>query len=71
MCTDVLKTLCSPAKVRSLLSTSSSITGSSSAVQRVASWTRAVSAAVEKLNEDFEAFPDVVQPFATALKMVL
>ena len=69
-CTDMLKTLCSPAKVKSLLSTAKSSGDSPTAVHKVTSWTKAVSAAVTKLKEDFSSFPDIVEPFVAAVQMV-
>ena len=53
-----------------MLSAAKSVARGSNDIQKVTSWVKATSAAMQRLKEDFVTFPDVVQPFTTAIQLV-
>ena len=69
VCNDLVHSLCSPHRVKSFCEDTVSATYDS--LLRVEAWSRAVSAALEKLNsEQYSSFVDVLCPFSTGLQLV-
>ena len=71
LCADMMRTICSPARVEAVLSSALAVMSDHTAMQKVMSWAKATAAALDRLKEDFTAFPDIVEPFSMALSQVL
>ena len=70
LCTDVMESVCAPRRIQSMLIAANEVLPGNSVIEQVVSWTKAVSAAISRLKEDFKEFPDVVEPFVMALDQV-
>ena len=70
ICNDLIKTQCSPQRVQSIMESAKLLVNDQNTLPPILSWSKATSAAANKLINDFEDFEDVVQPFVMALKLV-
>lgn len=70
VCTDLMRTVCSPERMESLLTSAGCCGSESVTLQKIISWAKATSAAVNILKEKFTSFSDIVQPFVMALSQV-
>ena len=69
VCNDLVNSLCSPSRVVSIRQ--DAITATSDSLLRVEAWSKAVSAAIDKLNsEEYMSLIDVLHPFSTGLQLV-
>ena len=69
ICNDVVHTLCSTERVATLQRDANDATPA--ALRRVETWSKAVRAAVDRLqSEEFSPLADVVKPFTTGLLQV-
>lgn len=70
MCVDIMKTLCSPTRIKMILTAAEGVKNDPNAFQKVISWSQAITSALEKMKENFRTFPDIVEPFALAIQQV-
>ena len=70
VCVDIMKTLCSSKRIKSILATAERVVDDPSALLKVISWSKAIASGLEKIKENFETFPDIVEPFVLAIRQV-
>ena len=68
VCSDLVKTLCSPSRLGQLLKDAKE--ADAMAMFRVYSWKKAVTAALDKISSEFSSLPDIVHPLVIGLKEV-
>lgn len=70
MCVDMMSTVCSQAKVHSVLADFESHSSRDTVTRRMLSMNKAISKFVHQIQSEFQEYVDVAEPFASAILQV-